>query len=349
AVTCPPATLAQIRKLLFCGRAKEAQDLADHALQGNPRGQASYQTIGELHLDFPGHEQGSGYRRDLDLDSATASVSYRVGETTFHREIFVSPVDQVVAVRLTADRPEAITFTAGFTTPQPATIGTAEGRTLFLRGHNGDLKTRKEDRPVSGGLTFESRLAVQTEGGSIGTGNDTLTVTGATSVTLLIASATSYVNYHDISADPITRNTATLSAVAGKPFTAIRAAHLADHRRLFRRVSLDLGTSPAAQDPTDVRIRNATRRADPALASLYFQFGRYLLISCSRPGGQPANLQGLWNQDLQAPWGGKYTININTEMNYWPAYVANLAEVDEPLQRLVREIAETGARTAKET
>ena len=230
AAACPPATLAQIRKLLFCGRAKEAQDLADHALQGNPRGQASYQTIGELHLDFPDHEQGSGYRRDLDLDSATASVGYRVGETTFHREIFVSPIDQVVAVHLTADRSGAISFTAGFTTPQPATIGTAEGRTLFLRRRNGDLKTRKEDHPVSGGLTFESRVAVQAEGGSVCTGNDTLTVTGADSVTLLIASATGYVNYHDIGADPIARNAATLAAVADKPFTAIRAAHLAEHR-----------------------------------------------------------------------------------------------------------------------
>jgi alpha-L-fucosidase 2 len=216
-----------------------------------------------------------------------------------------------------------------------------DGGMLVLAGTN----TAQEGLPAA--LKYTARLLVRSDGGKVGVRDGTLIVEGASSAVLLVAIATSYRRYDDVGADPDALTRARLEAVAGKSYDALRAAHVAEHRRLFRRVALDLGTTPAAERPTDARIRNSATTDDPALAALYFQYARYLLICCSRPGTQPANLQGLWNDKLSAPWGSKYTININTEMNYWPAEPANLAECVLPLVQLVREIATTGARTAK--
>jgi alpha-L-fucosidase 2 len=201
-----------------------------------------------------------------------------------------------------------------------------------------------------GALKFESRTRVLTTGGTVAAIDGKLTVTDADAATLLIASATNYKRYDDITGDPAAAVAATLGAAGEKTYDTLRAAHIAEHQRLFGRVQLDLGRTPAADLPTDQRVHDYSKQADPSLAALHFQFGRYLLISSSRPGAQPANLQGLWNDQLKAPWGGKYTVNINTEMNYWPAQVTNLAETEEPLFRMVSEIANgSGPRTAKRT
>jgi alpha-L-fucosidase 2 len=332
--------LPQVRKLIADGRYREAQDLANQRMMARPLRMPSYQTVGDLMITCGASSYASDYRRDLDLDSAIASVRYRQGDVTFTREMFASPVDEVIVVRLSADRPGAVSLRAGWETPMPGAVR-VDGDALVLAGSN----TSQEDLPAA--LHYEARVRVLADGGSPHPGDGEWIVDGANSVVLLIAVATSYRHYDDVGGDPGANTRATVDAAAAKSYEALRTAHLAEHRRLFRRVSLDLGTTSAAEKPTDQRIRNSGKSDDPALAALYFQYARYLLISCSRPGSQPANLQGLWNDKLSAPWGSKYTININTEMNYWPAEPANLAECVLPLVQMVREIAVTGARTAR--
>jgi alpha-L-fucosidase 2 len=267
----------------------------------------------------------------------------------FVREVLSSPVDQVIAIRLTADRPGRINVTARMSTPQDATIATEDGRTIVMRGVNA------ESQGIKGALTFEARVRVVAQGGAVSSDRTSIAVTGADTVTLLLAAATSFKSFKDVTGDPRALTTRQLAGAGAKSFDALLQAHVAEHRRLFRRVTLDLGSSEAARQstpsrvegPTDQRIRDFTRGGDPQLAALYFQFGRYLLISSSRPGSQPANLQGDWNDQMKPPWESKYTININTEMNYWPAESTNLSELVEPLTRLVLDLVETGARTAK--
>ena len=334
------AVLPQVRKLIAEGRYKDAQDLANEKLMGRPLRMPSYQTVGDLVLTFGASSYTTEYRRSLDLDSAIALVRYEQDGVMYTREMFASPVDDVIVMRILADRGGAVTFRAGFETPMPGAVNDAVPE-LVLRGSN----TSQEDIPAA--LKFEARLAVLNDGGRVRLIDRHFAIDGANSVVLLLAMATNYKRYDDVSGDPAELTKARLTAAGVKSFDALRAAHVAEHQRLFRRVSLDLGTTPAADKPTDVRIRSSATTDDPALSALYFQYARYLLISCSRPGTQPANLQGLWNDKLSAPWGSKYTININTEMNYWPAEPANLAECVLPLVQMVREIAVTGARTAK--
>jgi alpha-L-fucosidase 2 len=334
------AALPQVRQLIADGRYADAQALANREMMARPLRMPSYQTIGELTLTFGVSSFASNYRRELDLDSAIAGVSYQRDGATFTRETFASAVDDVIVMRVTADRPGALAFRVGFETPMPGAVR-MDGDTLVLDGTN----TSQEGLPAA--LKYSARVRAINEGGEVALRDGGILVTGATSVVLLVAAATSYRRYDDVGGDPAARTRATIGAAAAKSFDEMRSAHVAEHRRLFRRVSLDLGSTPAAERPTDSRIRNSATSNDPALAALYFQYARYLLISCSRPGTQPANLQGLWNDMLSAPWGSKYTININTEMNYWPAESANLAECVQPLVQLVREIAVTGERTAR--
>jgi alpha-L-fucosidase 2 len=333
--------LPQVRALIFAGKYKQAHDLIDKRMMGKPPWQAPYQTVGSLLLKFPERKIVEGYRRELDLDTAVAKVSYSADGVRYTREAFASPVDQVIVVRLTADKPGKISFSASMVTPQTASVSTEGNDTLVLRGVNG------KGPGGPGALRFRARVRVLTEGTQPVADGSAVTVTGATSATLLVAMATSYKSYKDVSGDPEALTQASLAQAAPKPYRALAKAHVAEHQRLFRRVALDLGTSPAAKLPTDERVIGYSTGVDPALAALYFQFGRYLLISSSRPGDQPANLQGIWNDLMEPPWGGKYTININTEMNYWPAETTNLAECVEPLVQMVTELSETGARTAK--
>ncbi len=336
-----PAALPEVRRLIFAGRYPEAHQLIEKKLMGRPAWQASYQPVGNLIIKFPGTESAGDYRRELDLDTAVARVSYATKDAHFLREIFSSPKDQVIVVRLTADRPGQIAFSTSMNTPQAATIDTAAPGTLIVRG------TNDAGPGGPGALAWQARVRVSTSGGRTTIENGGITVAGADAATLLIAVATSYKTFKDVGGDPGALASGQLAAAAAKSYPALLKAHIAEHRRLFRRVALDLGSTPAARRPTDERVQDFARGHDPQLAALYFQFGRYLLISSSRPGDQPANLQGLWNDLMKPPWGSKYTININTQMNYWPAQVTNLAECAEPLFRMIGDLAETGARTAK--
>jgi alpha-L-fucosidase 2 len=333
--------LPEVRRLVFEGKYREAQDLANQKMMARPIKQMPYQTVGDLNLSFPGHEKAREYRRELDLDAAVASVTYTVDGVRHAREVFASPVDQAIVLRLTADKPGAVSFTAGMSTPQKATVAAEAPGTLVMTGVGGGYQG------IPGALRYQARVRILPDGGKLSAGKDSLTVAGANSATLLIVAATSYNGPKDVTGDPAARCQAYLAKAAGKPFETIRKDHLAEHRRLFRRVRLDLGTSESIKLPTDQRIAKFRQGGDPQLAALYFQFGRYLMISGSRPGCQPLNLQGIWNESLTPPWEGKYTININTEMNYWPAEPCNLAECHEPLIRMVGEMAQTGRRTAR--
>ena len=335
------AALPEARRLIAEGRYKEADALLSAKVMARPLHQMPYQTVGDLLLAFPETGAPADYRRELDLDTATASVSYTHEGVRFTREVFASAPDNVIAVRLTADKPGRISLVASMKTPMAATVTTAEGDTLVMRGRGGDADG------IKGRLDYEARVKVLATGGKVSAGADAVTVAGADEVTLLITAATSFKRFDDVSGDPTRLTTETLAAALKKPFAELREAQLADHQRLFRRVALDLGQSESMKLPTDVRIARFHEGNDPQLAALYYQYGRYLLISCSRPGGQAANLQGLWNDSTNPPWGSKYTININTEMNYWPAESGNLAECVDPLVSMIEELAASGARTAQ--
>lgn len=336
------AALPEVRKLVFEGKFAEAGKLANEKLMATPLNQMPYQTVGDLQLTFPDGNT-EHYRRDLNLDAATAIVSYTSDGVKYSREVFASAPDNVIVVRLTADKPGSISFTAGMKTPMPGSVvSTAGGDTIVLNGKGTDSSG------VKGVIRFQARVKVITTGGSVTAGSNNIAVEKADAVTLLITAATSYKNFNDANGDPEAIVIQTLAAASGKSVDALRTAHLRDYQKLFHRVKLDLGQTDAMQQPTDARIRHFAEGNDPQLAALYYQFGRYLLISSSRPGGQPANLQGIWNESLFPPWQSKYTININTEMNYWPAESGNLAECVEPLIAMVSDLTVTGARTAQE-
>ncbi len=334
------AALPEARRLIFAGRYLEAEKFIHDNMMARPLREMPYQSVGDLLLDFPEVKQVENYRRDLNLDTAVATVRYTANGVTFTREIFASPVDQVIVLRLTADRPGQVSFRCAFHSPQTNLVSVTD-HTLRLRGVNPEL------RGIPGALKFEAAARVLAEGGKTTAGPDSVSVAGADSATLLIAAATSYRNCKDANGKPEKTVTTQIRAAGRKSLDGLLTAHVAEHRRLFRRVQLDLGTSDAARLPTDERIKNFEVGNDPQLAALYFQFGRYLLISCSRPGDQPANLQGLWNESMTPPWESKYTININTEMNYWPAETCNLSECHEPLFALIEDLTYTGARTAR--
>jgi len=335
-------SLPEARRLIFEGRYQEANDLIGKKMMGRPLKQMPYQPLGDLQLDFSGHDGALNFRRELDLDTAIATVSYFVDGVRFIREVFSSPVDQIIVVHLTADRPSQINFVATMTSPQRSSLTTEKGNTLRLRGQNGDAFG------IKGELRFEARARVMLDGGNALVQGDRIAVRNANSVLILIAAATSYRSYKDTSGDPTKTSEAYLQKAEGKSFVQLRNAHIKEHQRLFRRVNLDLGITAAAELPTNLRLAKFAEANDPQLAELYFQYGRYLLISSSRPGTQPANLQGLWNESMTPPWESKYTININTEMNYWPAETTNLSECHEPLIRMITELVENGGRTARE-
>jgi alpha-L-fucosidase 2 len=329
--------LPQIRQLLFEGKQKEAENLAGKEFMSVPLNQKAYQAFGDLRLQFAGHDNATDYRRELDLDTAVAQVNYRVGDVTFERRTFSSYPAQAIVWRVSASKPGQIHFTAKLDSPHKSARTTARGTNeLALVG-----------QVQEGGIRFEARLRAIAQGGKVTVTDDAIAVDQADSVMLLLFGASNFKRFNDISADPAARCQEAIQAVAGKDFDALLAAHVVDHQALFRRVQLDLGTNAAAALPTDQRLVNFTRSPDPQLAELYFQFGRYLLIASSRPGDQAANLQGIWNDSLNPAWGSKYTVNINTEMNYWPAEVGNLSECHEPLFSLIEDCVISGRKTAQ--
>ena len=334
------AALPQVRRLIDAGAFAEAQALANAQVMGVPKTQMAYQPLGDLLLDLPGVAGEVGdYRRELDLDAATATTRFTAGGTRYRRAVFASPDDQVIVVQLTADRP--FDLRVGLQSPQPDAAVAIAGTTLTLTARNG------ERAGIAGRLRFAARARVLATGGSAAPDGDRLHVRGAMSVTILVAMATSYRRYDDVSGDPAAATLATLDRAARRGVDRIRADSLAAHRSLFGRVAIDLGRTPPADLPTDERVRAGRPADDPALAALYFDYGRYLLIASSRAGSQPATLQGIWNDAVKPPWESKYTVNINTEMNYWLAEVTALPECVAPLVQMVRELAETGARTAR--
>lgn len=335
------ASLPEARRLVFSGKYQEAAQFINQKMMSRPIRQMPYQTVGDLKLGFPMKSPVTNYRRELDLDTAVVTVSYTCNGVKFTREVFASPVDHVIVVRLTADKPGAITFTAGMATPQQATVTTTDGNTLVMSGRNGDFSG------IAGALKFNARVHTLTDGGTLTANKESLTISGANSATLLVAAATSYKNYKDVSGDPAAITKTQLTAASAKTFDGLRKAHVAEHQRLFRRVHLELGKAPAPDLPIDQRLALFAKGDDPQLAALFFQFNRYLLISSSRPGSQTANLQGIWNEEMTPAWESKYTININIQMNYWMAEPTNLAECAEPLIRMVEETAQTGRKVAK--
>ena len=341
--------LPEIRRLLFEGKQREAEKLATEHFMSVPIRQIPYQPFGDLSLQFPGHDKPTDYRRQLDIDAAVATTSYRVDGVTFTREVIASAPDNAIAVHITADTPGRIGFTATLSSVHPGASTRAVGKDrLALVGDMTGVKYRGNDgTDIESTTRFEAQLQVSAEGGKVTVSDAAIEVAGADAATLILAGATSYVNFRDLSADPKARCEKILAGVAGKTYASIRQAHVADHQRLFRRVVLDLGTTAKIDQPTDRRIQSFADGDDPQLAALYFQFGRYLLIASSRPGSQPANLQGLWNESPTPPWDSKYTCNINTEMNYWPAEPCNLAECHLPLFDALDELVVAGRNTAK--
>jgi len=349
--------LSQIRQLLLEDKQREAQQLA-RDFMSEPLRQAPYQPFGDLQLDFsplPGaSEAATDYRRELDLRTAVSTIQYRIGEVTFTREAFASHPDDVIAVRVSANKPGQVSLRCSLTSPLDGakvasrTLSDASLAELVLAGQVAK-QIRRYDKQIENPLRFFARVRVAADGGTISADKGSLHIESANQVTLLLAGATNYVDFEDVSGDPEKATAATLKKSGAKSFDALKADHVADYRSLFDRMSIDLGTSSEAKrkQPTDVRIKAFADGDDPDLAEMYFQFARYLLISCSRPGGQPANLQGLWNEHLHPPWECKYTTNINTEMNYWPAEMCNLSECHEPLFEALDEIAVSGSRTAK--
>jgi len=340
--------LPTVRKLLFEGEQRQAERLAMEQMMSVPLRQEKYQPFGDLHLYFPTHDEPVDYRRELDIDSGLATVRYRIGQTTFTREVFSSFPDKVIVVRLSSDKPGQLTFTAKLDSPHPDTkILIVNKNTLALRGqlHGYMNKRAKQKRPSV--LKFEALLRAKAKGGKLTVDSEKIDVTKADTVTLILAAATSFKDYRDVSSDPATACRRTIIAAVRKSYNDLRRAHIADHHRLFRRVEFDLGTTEATKQPTDQRVENFAKQDDPHLMELYFQFGRYLLIASSRPGSQPANLQGIWNDKINPPWESKWTTNINTEMNYWPAEVTNLSECHQPLFDLLEDVAQSGRKTAK--
>lgn len=338
--------LPEIRRLIFAGRYAEAQKLGgEKVLSKNGFGKP-YQTVGSLRLHFNGHGEYTAYRRELDLERAVATTTYTVDGVTYKRETFVSLTDDLVIVRLTASRPSMLTFDVSMDCPQMVERGSAGSCLLYMQGVT--KGEGKGDRgKIPGKLKFRADLRIDNQGGKVmAVDSCMLRVSDATSVTLYIAMASNFVNYKDISGDPVARNAASMKN-SHKVYKRAQTAHIAKYQKLHNRVQLDLGRTPQTDKPTDLRVKEFATTYDPHLVELYFQFGRYLLISCSQPGGQPANLQGIWNDKLTPPWSCRYTVNINTEMNYWPAEVTNLAEMHQPLMQMIYELYENGQEAAR--
>jgi alpha-L-fucosidase 2 len=334
------AAIPEIRKLLFEGRYHEAQDLATAKVVSNTNHGMSYQPVGDLNLSFVGHEKAENYYRELDISTAIATTRYIVDGVEYVRETFASFPDQVIVVRLTASKKGKISFTAGFDSPQKSETAVQDGD-LILKGISGSQEG------LEGKVKFTARARIVPEKGNLTIATAGVTVSGADAVTLFISMATNFVNYNDLSADADQRAAGYMQGVAQKDYNRIKSGHIASYQQYFNRVKINLGTTDSIRKPTDVRILEFAKANDPHLAALYFQFGRYLLISCSHPGNQPANLQGIWNDMMSPPWDSKYTTNINAEMNYWPAEVTNLPELHQPFIDMVKELAVTGAETAQ--
>lgn len=327
------AALPQIRKLLFAGKYAEAQKLAKDKMMGDKKVESSYQTLGDMLIDFALPKGDvSDYRRELDIDSAVAKVSFRAGGILFNREVFSSAPDQAIIVRFTAGKKASITFDVKLTRPGNKAKLEAADNVITMSEHTGD----------GVGVKMVARLKVLNEGGTVQVNGESVHVEKADIVTLILTAATDYRGY-----DPLLLSANQLTAAAKRKFDDIKKDHIADYQNYFKRVDLDLGSGNGAYFPTDARIAAIQNGyADPQLIKLYYQFGRYLLISSSRPGGLPANLQGIWADGLNPPWSADYHININIQMNYWPAEITNLSELHMPFLKFLQDLQTDARKTA---
>ena len=334
-------SLAEVRNLIFSGKTMDAQNLIDQTFYTGRNGMP-YQTIGSLIIEAPGHEKAKNYYRDLNLERAVATTRYQVDGVNFQREVFASFPDRVIIVRFTTDKPGELNFKVSYDSPLQSTVR-KQGKKLVLRGKGGDHEG------VKGVIEVETQSQVIAEGGKVSLTDKYISVEHATAATLYIAAATNFVNYHNVKGNESKKASALLAGAMKKEYSEALKAHTDYYQSQFNRVSLSLGgeNTKTARQETVKRIAGFSQGNDPALAALMFQYGRYLLNASSQPGGHPANLQGIWNHQLNAPWDGKYTININTEMNYWPAEVTNLSETHEPLFDLVQDLSVTGRETAR--
>lgn len=338
--------IVAIRKLLAEGKAKEAQDLSnvtfprqapDDLDYGMP-----YQTFGSLWLNFPGHETFRDFHRELDIQDAVARTSYQVDGVRYNREIFASFTDDVIIIRLTSSKKNALSFSIGLSTPHKMHKLAATEKQLSLSGTSGSVDRK------TGKVNFEGIVRPVLKGGQLTVNGNSFDIKDADEVILYISIGTNFNRYNDLSGNPSKRAQTILDKALRVKYDKALANHSKKYQHFFNRVRLDLGTSAQANKTTDMRVQEFATAHDPALVSLYFQFGRYLLISSSQPGGQPANLQGIWNEKLSPPWDSKYTVNINTEMNYWPAEVTNLSEMHEPLFSMLEDLSVTGQESARE-
>ena len=346
--------LPEIRKLLLEEKNLEAQELIDKHMLG-PWNQ-NYMPLADILLEWPGDGNLSGYRRELDLNRGVVTITYTQNGVNYKRELFASYPDQALVMNISADKENAVEFIAGLGS-QINNQTKVEGDQIVINGQapwHTDPNYTGVHPPVykeGKGMRFECRLLVKQEGGTISAQDDKLHVKDAASATITFVAATSFNGFDK---DPAVNGRDEkaickkyLSSLETKKYPDLYKAHLADYSSLFGRVSIDLGESPESNLPINQRIKNYKPSMDPALTALYFQFGRYLLISASRPGSQPANLQGIWNQDMQPAWSANWTINCNAEINYWPAEITNLSECHFPMFDMIRETSVDGARTAK--
>ncbi len=334
----------EIRSLLFQGKNQEAQNLSNQTFPrqspANLNYGMPYQTVGDLWLTFPGHQVYNSYYRELDISNAISTVSYKVDNITFKRKVFASLTDDVIIMKITADKPKSVSFTLGLSSTQKDHQVKQVRGYLQLSGNGGSVDNKL------GKVKFEALVMPIVKGGLIERTDSSLTVSKADEVIVYISIGTNFINYKDLSAEPLIKAKSILNSAIAKKYDQAFAAHQKKYKLFFDRVTLNLGDSNQSKKTTDVRIKEFANHADPQLVALYFQFGRYLLISSSQPGGQPANLQGIWNDKNSPPWDSKYTVNINTEMNYWPAEITNLSEMHQPLFSMLKDLAITGKQSA---
>jgi len=337
------ASLDEVRRLIFDGKYKEAQDLVNRDFISEKSHGMPYQTAGNLKLSFPEHKDFTNYYRELDIEKAVVSSRYESGGVKYKTKMFSSFPDQIMVTRVSADKAGALNFSATMDRPSEVTLKTTNNNELEMSGMTSDHEG------VKGAVQFVVKVRILTEGGTVSASSvSELSVNNATTATIYISIATNFNNYNDISGNADAKAAAYLQKALKKDYKQVLNDHIADYQKYFKRVSLDLGLTDAVKNPTDVRVAEFASGNDPQLVALYFQFGRYLLISSSRPGGQPANLQGIWADGLMPPWDSKYTVNINTEMNYWPSELTNLTEMNEPLVQMIKELSVTGQKTAQD-
>jgi alpha-L-fucosidase 2 len=334
--------LIEIRQLIFDGKFTEAESMACKTIITQEAHGMPYQTAGDVFLSFPGHENYSNYYRELDISKAIAKSTYTVNGVQYTRETFTSFPDQLIVMKITADAPAKINFSVAMSRPGKVDIETVGDDLIAMSG------TTSDHEGIKGQLKFNARVKVHNIGGAVNANELALNVSNADTAIVYISIATNFKNYNDISLNEKEEAIKHLSGIQNKEYSKLLNDHVNTYQSQFNRVYLDLGSTEAVNKPTDIRVKEFSKGNDPQLAALYFQFGRYLLISSSQPGGQPANLQGIWNDQLFPAWDSKYTININTQMNYWPSEITNLSECNEPLIQMLRELSVAGQQTARD-